>query len=461
MLSRVADSLYWMSRYIERAENNARIADVNLQLLLDLTNPTEMDPHQQWDPIISSLEEDELFASLYDKPDGKAVIDFVSLQKKNPNSIYSCLAHARENARTTSEQISSEMWEQINRLYLFVKSDTAKKLVRTSPYEFFKRIIAGSHLFQGITDATMTHGEGWDFIRIGKLLERADCTSRILDVKYHILLPSGEKVGGNVDTIQWMSVLKSCSALEAYRKIYVGQVAPWRVAEFIITHSAFPRSIRFSVDCFDAALHHISGSNDTKYANEAERLSGRLRSDLDYVTIGDIFKFGLHEYLEQIQDRLAEISSAMHASLLREQRAREFSLRIEQGQIPAEERFAEEHPDQSAEGEVGTERQLGRPDALADEQRRQADERPEERAGKDAEQDRAPAQEGADGREEFQVAASHRFARNLQLAHDAGYLVHGIEQDFFVADRDPVVVKAQVRLAEIATVNDCFVAKQE
>ena len=314
MLSRVADSLYWMSRYIERAENNARIAGVNLQLLLDLTNPSEADPKQQWDPIISSLEENELFASLYDSPDGKAVIDFVSLQKKNPNSIHSCLTLARENARTTSEQISSEMWEQINRLYLFVKSDAAKKLARTSPYEFFKRIIAGSHLFQGITDATMTHGEGWDFIRIGKLLERADCTSRILDVKYHILLPSGEKVGGNVDTIQWMSVLRSCSALEAYRKIYVGQVAPWRVAEFIITHSAFPRSIRFSVDCFDAALHHISGSHETKYANEAERLSGRLRSDLDYVTIGDIFKFGLHEYLEQIQERLVEISNAMHAT---------------------------------------------------------------------------------------------------------------------------------------------------
>src|SRR5438552_14746553 len=314
MLSRVADSLYWMSRYIERAENNARIAEVNLQLILDLTNQRDADPQQQWDPIISSLEENELFASLYEVPSGQAVVDFVSLQKKNPNSIFSCLSRARENARTTREQISSEMWEQINKLYLFVKSDSAKKLVRTSPYEFFKRIITASHLFQGITDATMTHAEGWDFIRIGKLLERADCTSRILDVKYHILLPSGEKVGGNVDTIQWMSVLRSCSALEAYCKIYVGQVAPWRVAEFIITHPAFPRSIRFSVDYFDAALHQIFGSDETKYANEAERLSGRLRSDLDYVRIGDIFKFGLHEYLEQIQERLVEISNAMHAT---------------------------------------------------------------------------------------------------------------------------------------------------
>ena len=311
MLSRVADSLYWMSRYIERAENNARIAEVNLQIVLDLTNQPGADLTQQWDPMISTLEEIELFTSLYPTPDGKAAIDFVSLQKKNPNSIVSCVTRARENARTTSEQISSEMWEQINRLYLFVKSDTAKRLVRASPYEFFKRVITGSHLFQGITDATMTHGEGWDFIKIGKLLERADCTSRILDIKYHLLLPSGEKVGGNIDTVQWMSVLRCCSALEAYRKIYFGQVAPWKVAEFIITHSGFPRSIRFCVDCFESALHHISGSNETKYANEAERLSGRLRSDLDYATIGDIFQFGLHEYLEQTQDRLAEINHAI------------------------------------------------------------------------------------------------------------------------------------------------------
>ena len=314
MLSRVANSLYWMSRYIERAENNARLAEVNLELLLDLTNQAEADIQQQWNPIISSLEENEHFASLYATPDGQAAIDFVSLQDKNPNSIYSCLALARENARSTREQMSSEMWEQINRLYLFVKSDSAKRVLRSAPYEFFRRVIAGSHLFQGITDATMTHGEGWDFIRIGRLLERADCTSRILDVKYHILLPSGERVGGNVDTIQWMAVLKSCSALEAYRKIYVDQVAPWKVAEFIITHSEFPRSIRFSVDSLDSALHRISGSSETHCANEIERLSGRLRSDLDYITIGDIFEFGLHEYLETIQDRLAEVSDAMYAT---------------------------------------------------------------------------------------------------------------------------------------------------
>lgn len=314
MLSRVADSLYWMSRYIERSENNARIAEVNLQLLLDLQNQSEVDPRQQWSPVISSLEENELFDSLYKEPDSRAAIDFVALQKKNPNSIYSCISLARENARSVREQISSEMWEQINRLYLFVRSDSARKLLRASPYEFFKRVVAGSHLFQGISDATMTHGEGWDFIRIGKLLERGDSTSRLLDVKYHILLPSGERVGGNIDTIQWMSVLRSCSALEAYRKVYVDQVAPWKVAEFLILHQDFPRSIRFSVDCLDTALHRISGLPETHYGNEAERLAGRLRSDLTYATIGDIFQFGLHEYLETVQRRLVEISDAMHAA---------------------------------------------------------------------------------------------------------------------------------------------------
>ncbi len=313
MLSRVAESLYWMSRYIERAENNARIAEVNLELLLDLTNQAEpADSPQSWNPIISSLEENEFFDSLYKKPDGKAAIDFVALQKKNPNSIYSCVVRARENARTTREQISSEMWVQLNRLYLFITSDEARQMLRTSPYEFFNRVIAGSHLFQGITHSTMTHGEGWHFMRIGRLLERADCTSRILDVKYHILLPQGESVGGNVDTIQWMAVLKSCSALEAYRKIYVDQVAPWKVAEFLITHSGFPRSIRFSVDFLDEALHCISGSDESRYANEAERLSGRLRSDLDYVTISEIFKTGLHQYLASIQKRLGEINRATY-----------------------------------------------------------------------------------------------------------------------------------------------------
>ena len=210
------------------------------------------------------------------------------------------------------EQIPSEMWEELNSLYLFIGSKEAREVFASSTYQFYKRVLEGSHQFIGLTDATMTHGEGWDFCQLGKYIERADRTSRILDVKYHILLPSGERVGGNVDTIQWMAVLRSCSALEAYCKIYVGQVAPWKVAEFLILHEAFPRALRFCVRRLDAALHRISGTPEERFSNESERLSGQLRSDLDYSTISEIFGYGLHQYLDRLQLRLMQINDALH-----------------------------------------------------------------------------------------------------------------------------------------------------
>ena len=313
MLSRVADCLYWMSRYIERAENNARLLEVNMQLLLDFENQTESVARQHWLPILNSLEDEDFFHKYHTQADGESVIEFVTFESANPNSILSSLSRARENARCVREQITSEMWEQINGLYLFVRSAEAREMLRSSAYQFFQRIREGSHLFIGITDVTMTHGEGWDFCMIGKHLERADCTSRILDVKYHILLPSGERVGGNLDTVQWMAVLRSCSGLEAYSKLYVGQIAPWKVAEFLILNDQFPRSLRFCVHRLDASLHRISGAAEDRYSCEAERLSGRLRGEIDYTTITEIFQqHGLHQYLDRMQLRLVEVGEAMH-----------------------------------------------------------------------------------------------------------------------------------------------------
>lgn len=312
MLSRVADSLFWMSRYIERAENNARMLDVNLQMMLDVEGFDDRDVAEHWLPIINSLEDTEVFYSIHKKPDADSVAEFITFDRRNPSSICSCLAFARENARTVREQISTEMWEEINKVYLFVRSDEARQLYRSSPYEFYKMIVEGSYLFQGVTDTTMSHGEGWDFIQLGKFIERGDRTSRILDIKYHILLPQGEEVGGNVDTIQWMAVLRSCSANEAYRKVHVGQVHPWRVAEFLITDERFPRSIRFCVDHLDAALHRISGTQGAHFGNEAERLSGRLRSHIIYSKTEEILDPGLHQYLDDIQLKLNDISDAIY-----------------------------------------------------------------------------------------------------------------------------------------------------
>ncbi|MDX2081332.1 MAG: alpha-E domain-containing protein [Terrimicrobiaceae bacterium] len=311
MLSRVADACFWLSRYMERAETNARILDVNIQLMLDFEEQNGGTIQQHWQPILATLEDQELFSEIHTGISGDAVMAFVTFEKSNPNSILSCVSVARENARTVREQISSEMWEQLNRLYLFLHSPAARSAFIESPIDFYRSLVDSLHSFQGITDATMTHGEGWEFLRAGKFCERADSTSRVLDIKYHILLPSGEQIGGTLDVTQWMAVLRSCSAMEAFLKISRGQVTSWQVAEFLILHDSFPRSIRFCVDGLDQALHNISGTDRGHFSNEAERLSGLLRSNLDYTTIKDIFDRGLHQYLDGIQLRLTEISNAL------------------------------------------------------------------------------------------------------------------------------------------------------
>jgi uncharacterized alpha-E superfamily protein len=212
------------------------------------------------------------------------------------------------------ELVSAEMFEQLNRMYLDFRSGEAQRLFRSSSYQFFQWALQGCHLFQGIADATMAHDEGWDFLQLGKFLERADRTSRILDIKYHILLPKEEEVGGTIDSVQWFAVLNSCSGAEAYRRQFQGQIAPWTVAEFLIKDASFPRSIRFCVGSLDHSLHQITGMDrgDFLYKVEAERLSGRLLADLSYVTMDDVFGIGLHQYLDRIQLRLGEISKAIY-----------------------------------------------------------------------------------------------------------------------------------------------------
>lgn len=310
MLSRVADSCYWLSRYIERAETSARILDVNMQLLLDLEDSSPEAIQRHWQPVLATLEDQELFTKSYDTITADAVMEFVTFDKKNPSSIVSCIGNARENARTVREQISSEMWEQLNRTYLYLRDGGGRHDFQDSPIDFYRRLVDILHGFQGTTDATMTHGEGWDFLQLGKYLERADSATRVLDIKYHILLPKGEQVGGHVDVTQWMAVLRSCSAMEAYFKINVGHVSGWQVAEFLILHDEFPRSIRFCVDRVDGALHRISGCDRAHFSNEAERLSGMLKSNLGYTTIESVFQQGLHQFLDQTQGRLNEISAA-------------------------------------------------------------------------------------------------------------------------------------------------------
>lgn len=299
MLSRVADSIYWLNRYIERAENVARFVDVNLNLILD--SPTSV--AQQWEPLVVTTGDLPLFRERYGQANAENVIQFLSFDSNYSNSILSCLQAARENARSIREIISREMWEQVNAFYLMVKEADPQQPL-SALHEFFTSVKMASHLFAGVMDATMTHNEGWHFGQIGRLLERADKTARILDVKYFILLPSVKDVGTTLDELQWMALLKSASAYEMYRKRGQHRITPKGVAKFMILDQEFPRSIQFSLLQAERSLHQITGTPTGTWINPVERALGRLRSELDYLTIEEIIQTGLHEFLDHLQQQM-------------------------------------------------------------------------------------------------------------------------------------------------------------
>jgi uncharacterized alpha-E superfamily protein len=309
MLSRVANSIYWMSRYLERAENVARFIDVNLNLTLDM--PAEIG--EQWAPLVNTTGDLELFTKRYRVPTRENVLHFLTFDRDNPNSILSCVRHARENARSVREVISSEMWEQANRFYLLVKDASKYKSVAENNTEFYTSVKMASHLFDGITEATMSHGEAWHFLQVGELLERADKTSRILDVKYFILLPDAQAVGTAIDNIQWAALLKSASALEMYRK-HSKLINPAKVADFLILNRDFPRSVLSCLDRAAHSLHAITGSSEDAFSNKAEQGLGRLLGELNYTQIDEIIYDGLHEFLDKLQNRLNWIDDAIYES---------------------------------------------------------------------------------------------------------------------------------------------------
>ncbi len=301
LLSRVADSVYWLGRYMERAENVARFIGVNLNLQLDLP----LDPAQQWQPLIDTSGDTEVFRERYGKAKQDSVVEFLAYDSENPNSIYSCLTAARENARSVRETISSEMWTQVNSMYLQLQSQREMPDPEWLP-EVFHGIRLGCHLFQGITDATMTHNEAWHFVRLGRKMERADKTSRILDVKYFMLLPSVSDVGTPYDDIQWSAVLRSVSGFEMYRKKY-GRVTPRDIVDFLVLDREFPRSIHYCIRSADESLHAITGVPMGSYRYPSEQFMGLMRSELDFTSVDSIIGLGLHEYLDGLQFKMNQI----------------------------------------------------------------------------------------------------------------------------------------------------------
>lgn len=305
MLSRVANAIYWLNRYIERAENVARFIDANYHMALDMPGSAS----EQWQPLINTTGDHELFAELYGTANEENAIEFLTFDRNNPNSIRSCVRSARENARSVREYISSEMWEQLNTFYLML-SDAARDKSMDLPHQFFVDIMNASHGFIGITDSTMTHSDGWHFGRLGRMLERADKTTRILDVKYFILLPSVDYVGSPYDNILWAALLRSASAFEMYRKRH-GRIDPRKIVEFLLLDPRFPRAVHYCLTTAVISLHNITGSPRGTFANKGEKTLGRLLADFNYASVDEILDSGLHEYLDGTQTKLNLVGAAI------------------------------------------------------------------------------------------------------------------------------------------------------
>ena len=311
MLSRVADTLYWIGRYLERAEHSARLVDVNLNQMLEQTSE---EATRRWERLLSSLH----MSPLENKAnDTYGITEAIIFDTSNDSSIVSCIAHARENARQVREQISSEMWEQLNRLFLQVKSTSMEEIWYAEPHKFLTSVKEGIHLFKGITDATMSHSEGWHFIRVGRFIERATATAALLDLHFSTFLDTGQNEETvPLDYLGWVGLLRSCTAFEAYCKVYTATIQPRHIAEFLLLNAESPRSVRFAVAMMQNALQAIAKAANTRNAGRAERLAGRLRAALDYDQIDEIMSGDMHAYLENIQRQCAQIHAAIYQTYI-------------------------------------------------------------------------------------------------------------------------------------------------
>jgi uncharacterized alpha-E superfamily protein len=305
MLSRVADSLYWMSRYMERAEHTARLVDVSLNLLLD-----EASDHGpvSWRRLLRSL----------DTPapdgvdDGYRIAHTVCFDENNANSIVRCVAAARENARQIREQISSEMYEHLNKMHLHLQRVDPMQTWSDQPHLFFERIKDGAHLFKGITDATLNHGQDWWFIQLGRAIERANNTSALLEVYFDEPAAARDNDSETGGYLKWVGLLKSCTAFEAYCKFYRGGIRPDRIAEFLVLDVEFPRSVRHCIDTVHESLEMIARETAAPRAGRAGRLTGKLQAQLAFTQIDEILAAGLPPFLQSIEDQCGAIHDAIY-----------------------------------------------------------------------------------------------------------------------------------------------------
>jgi len=303
LLSRVADSLYWISRYLERAEHVSRLVEVRLDLGLDRRSDSD-----GWD--FERLYEAAGLESVDMPSNPGGLVEALVFDAANRSSVFACVTAARDNARQVREEISSDMWEQINALFLRLNEARVAGTWSARPHYVSRLVIDGVHLFEGVTDATMGHGEGWQYLQVGRFLERAGATARLVDLYF--------KRGSMLAAAhaEWVGLLRSCSALEAYCRCYTADLRPERIAEFLLLNSDFPRSVRFAAARVESAIRAIVQVTGRGANGRAERLAGRLHSSLDYGQVDEILSDDPHAYLDGIARHCVQLHSAIYQSYI-------------------------------------------------------------------------------------------------------------------------------------------------
>lgn len=317
MLSRVANLIYWIARYLERAENTARIVEVNAQLVLDLQARQAADDPRAWEPLVFVTGSDEKFHELYgEKVTERAVIEFMLFDKANPGSVLSCVAFARENARCIRDQLSAELWETLNTFYLRLKDDDFTRYAQLGSADYLAWIKAQTQLFHGVADAMIPRNDGWWFYDLGRHLERADNTTRILDIKYFMILPGVQAVGSALDMVQWASVLRSCSGFEAFRRARRGDLDLVRVVDFLLRDESFPRSVLYAIAEAEQCLVRIGDGDGQPAVAKVHALVRGLRQELEEADAKTCIATGLHEYLDGLQLRIEQIHQAVQRAYI-------------------------------------------------------------------------------------------------------------------------------------------------
>ena len=313
MLSRVADSLYWMSRYLERAEHTTRLLDVNLNLMLD---ENSMSSERRWQRVLQALGKPKRVKWSGNPYELTRTLTF---DTNVHASVLSCVIAARENSRHVREQISTEQWHRMNSLYLQVTRPELQTAMQAealfegdeAPAEFLQQVMEAVHQFQGVTDSTMSHGEGWQFIQVGRSLERASATAMLLEAYHEDLWAEPGGVDSN-EYLEWMGLLRSATAFEAYCKVYTADLTPERILEFLLLDAEFPHSLRFSIDALQQALNAIDRASGGIRTEALSRIAGRVYASLAYTSVDEILDQGVIPYLHRIQQQCAEIHNTIY-----------------------------------------------------------------------------------------------------------------------------------------------------